>query len=92
MKDVTVEVVVLGMNAKVFDCFRTLSREQFQHDVTQCRVQHGRLEVARPRLVLLGDGDTVLVRRFFVKHVTISTAGCIPTSAPVIKNTSFESS
>ena len=65
MKDVTVEVVVLGMNAKVFDSFRTLSREQFQHDVTQCRVQHGRLEVARPGLVLLGDGDTVFVRRFF---------------------------
>ena len=92
MKDVPVEVVVLRMNAKVLDGFGTLSREKLQHDIAQRCVQHGRLEVARPGLVLLGDGDTVLVRRLFVKHVTVSTAGCIPTSTSVTEKKSFEPS
>jgi hypothetical protein len=72
VKDVSIVVVILCVNAEVLDRLRAFPREELEHDVAQRRVQDGRLVVARSGLVLLGDGESVFVRRLLVEHVAVA--------------------
>ena len=61
VKDVSVKVVVLCMDAKVLHRLWTLVREQLQDDVTQSCVKDCSLKVPRPGLVLLCGCDSIFV-------------------------------
>ena len=82
MENMSVEIVVLGVAAKVLDRFRALASKQLHDDVPLGGVKDGRLEVLRPRLVLFGNGRSVIVGRFLVENVAVAGAGSVATSVP----------
>ena len=82
MENMSVEIVVLGVAAKVLDRFRALASKQLHDDVPLGGVKDGRLEVLRPRLVLFGNGRSVIVGRLLVENVAVAGSRSVATSVP----------